>query len=103
LKIYFTVKRAVKKWLLRALQPCCEMAALMSESLERRLTLTEFLKLRLHLLVCAWCARYFAQIKFLRWMMHQNPSPTSPSVAPLSAEARDRITKALGGRYRDCR
>jgi hypothetical protein len=78
------------------------MVPLMSESLERRLTLTEFLKIRLHGLVCAWCKRYLDQINFLRWMMQQKTSSTDgPAVAALSAEARDRITKVLGA-HRDC-
>ena len=42
------------------------MVPLMSESMERSLGLSEWLQLRLHLLVCAWCKRYLKQIKFFR-------------------------------------
>jgi hypothetical protein len=46
----------------------------MSESLDRPLGVREQLQLRLHLLVCAWCARYLKQIKFLRQLLQQqNP------------------------------
>jgi len=45
------------------------MVPLMSESMERSLGLDEWLQLRLHLIVCAWCARYLKQIKFLRQLL----------------------------------
>ena len=94
LKIYFTVKRAVKRWLLRTLQPCREMVPLMSESMERRLTVGELFKLRLHLLVCAWCARYLRQIKLLRSLLRQRGAKTE-LVPALAADARDRIARSL--------
>lgn len=73
------------------------MVPLMSESLERRLSIREWLGLRLHLLVCAWCARYLRQIKFLRSMMRGRQAvthqiATSPTLA---ADTRERITKSL--------
>lgn len=38
----------------------------MSQSLERRLTVLERINLRLHLYVCAWCARYLKQLSLIR-------------------------------------
>ena len=103
MRLYRDIKKAAKRSLLRTLQPCQEMAPLMSESLERRLTLPEFLKLRLHLLVCAWCARYLKQIRFLRWLMRQQTLPANDRpVVALSGEARDRIANSLGRTTRDC-
>jgi len=58
--------RALRHWLLRRLKPCSAIVPLLSESLDRRLTPGEILELRIHLFVCAWCARYLKQIKFLR-------------------------------------
>jgi len=58
--------RPFRYWFLRRLKPCNEIVPLLSESLDRRLTLGELLELRIHLFVCAWCARYLKQIKFLR-------------------------------------
>ena len=43
----------------------------MSESMDRSLGLSEWLQLRLHLTVCAWCARYLQQIKFLRQLLRE--------------------------------
>jgi hypothetical protein len=48
------------------------MVPLMSESMDRRLGINEWLQLRLHLAVCAWCARYLKQIKFLRQLLRDS-------------------------------
>lgn len=66
----------------------------MSESLERRLGVVERTKLRLHLLVCAWCARYLKQIKLLRQAISQREftsADDNASPLKLSDEARQRI------------
>ena len=71
----------------------------MSESLERKLTIRERLGLRLHLLVCAWCARYLKQIKFTRWIIRAQRSRVTEELAPSLADgARERIAKALQNR-----
>jgi len=70
----------------------------MSESMERRLSLSEYLKLRLHLFVCAWCARYLKQIELVRSVLYlhsTNDEITSERAVSLTGEARDRIAKAL--------
>jgi hypothetical protein len=70
----------------------------MSESLERRLGLFELTKLRLHLLVCAWCARYLKQIKLLSQALGQREFNTADDDANplrLSDEARRRISESL--------
>lgn len=95
MKVYFPVKRAVKRWLLSTLQPCREIVPIMSESMERRLTLGEFFKLRLHLLVCAWCARYLRQITFLRSLLRGRRGTKTELVPALAADARDRIANSL--------
>ena len=70
----------------------------MSESLERRLDFGERMTLRLHLLVCAWCARYLKQIKFLRQIIRLRTALTldsDPSPAALTTAARERIANSL--------
>ena len=74
------------------------MVPVMSESLERRLGLVKKIKLRLHLLVCAWCARYLKQIKLLRQVVSQREFASSDdNAAPLKLtdEARQRISESL--------
>lgn len=74
------------------------MVPVMSESLERRLGLVERTKLRLHLMVCAWCARYLKQIKLLRQLLSQgepaDPDDNAESLK-LTNEARQRISESL--------
>jgi hypothetical protein len=76
------------------------MVRLMSDSLERRLTIGEHFRLRLHLLVCAWCAQYLKQIKFLRWALRARSAVTHEQAPSLSAEARERIARTLQNRDR---
>lgn len=45
---------------------CKEVSRLLSQAEERRLTLFERVKLRLHLRVCAACARFARQLRFMR-------------------------------------
>ena len=73
------------------------MVPVMSESLERRLGLVERIKLRLHLLVCAWCARYLKQIKLLRQAFSQREFSADNNASPLKLtdEARHRISESL--------
>jgi len=45
---------------------CKEATHLMSESQERELSLVERMQLKLHLAMCKGCARFLAQMGFLR-------------------------------------
>ena len=60
------MKKAFRRWLLRSLKPCSYMASLMSESMDRPLSLRERVQLKLHLIVCTWCVRYLNQLNFMR-------------------------------------
>lgn len=96
MKPYNTIRRRLRRWLLRTMQPCRKIVPLMSESLERRLSIRERLGLHLHLFVCVWCARYLRQIEFMRWIMRAQNSRQRDSFAPtLGPEARARIAMAL--------
>ena len=76
------MKRIIRRWLLRTLMPCSYMVGLMSESMDRPLGFGELLQLKLHLIVCTWCARYLAQINFMRRLLRQDlPAHTKPQKA----------------------
>ena len=70
------------------------MVPLMSESMERSLALGEWLRLRLHLFVCAWCQRYLSQIRLIRQLLREE-IPNHISRASLDTDARQRITKSI--------
>ena len=69
---------------------CRHTSRLISDRLERSLSWFEWLCLRVHLLGCEPCCRFGRAV---RWM-HQN-LPSAPSDEQLSAEARERIRRAL--------
>jgi hypothetical protein len=76
---------------------CRKMTRLVSDALDRRLSLRERLVLGIHLWGCRPCQRFR---RALRWL--HGALPTAPSGARLSPQARARIRQALdeaaGGR-----
>lgn len=50
---------------------CKEVSRLLSQGEERRLTLFERVKLRLHLHVCAGCSRFAGQLALVRRAMQR--------------------------------
>ena len=56
------------------LKPTCrEVHRLVSEGMDRDLSLVERVRLRLHLLVCTACTRFSGQMALLRGAMHAFP------------------------------
>ncbi len=78
---------------------CKEAAALVSESLDRRLPLGQRIALRMHLLFCRVCSRFSRQVLFLRGAADQvrdeKGEEKSPLSDSLSAEAKEKIEQAL--------
>jgi hypothetical protein len=66
LKHYDKLKRAVRRWLLRALPTCRQTVETASQSMERQLTPSERIKLKLHFWVCAWCRWYLEHLQLIR-------------------------------------
>jgi hypothetical protein len=98
LRLYSKFTHSVRWFLLHRLPTCKQMVAVMSESMERPLSLRERVLLKLHLWVCAWCVWYLEHLHIMRDAVRLRASETaddeSPSVS-LSAEARERIRLAL--------
>lgn len=75
---------------------CKEASRLVSESLDRRLRLTERLGLRVHLLICEACACFAAQVRFLRRASrHLAGDVFAVPEVKLPAPARRRIARVL--------
>src|SRR5215475_5314417 len=79
------------------LSPTCKEATrLQSAAMDRKLSKAERFGLRLHLLLCQWCRRYAAQLKFLRSAAHQCEEHLGSELSQgLSPEARQRIKQSL--------
>ena len=97
--LYDKVIHAVRYFLLRRLPTCKQMASVMSESLERPLTLRERVTLKLHLWVCVWCVWYLENLRTMREALRargtREESDEVDSAVKLSEEARERIRRAL--------
>ena len=83
--------------LLKSLSPNCrEASRLQSDALDRPLTFSQKLGLRIHLLLCKWCRRYGRQINFLRAASrHEAHGDHCLPPQELSPEARGRIKQKL--------
>ena len=94
---YKKATHALRWFLLRRLPTCKEMVALMSQSMERPLTLRERVLLKLHLWVCAWCVWYLEQLRLMRGTLRARSAAADGGYpgASLSTEARERIKAAL--------
>lgn len=92
---------AVRYFLLRRLPACKQMTVLMSESMERPLTLRERVVLRLHLWVCIWCVWYLEQLRLLRATLRERAergeAEDRSADLHLTLEARERIKRTLRG------
>jgi hypothetical protein len=61
------------------LKPTCrEVHRLVSEGMDRDLSLVERVRMRLHLMVCAACTRFNGQMDLLRRAMRQMPPIDEP-------------------------
>jgi hypothetical protein len=97
--LYERTKHKVRFWLLRRLPTCRDTVAVISEAMERRLTLRERFLLKLHLWVCMWCQWYLEHLKTMRDALRaEGPEPADLDSLPgLSPEARERLKKKVSG------
>ena len=90
------LKEVARELILRRLPSCKELAPLISQSLERPLSLRERAVLKIHLFVCAWCDWYLRQLHLLRNTLRAAPDTGDmPSAPTLSTEARARLKRTL--------
>ena len=97
LKLYDKLKHSIRYWLLRNLPACQQTVALISESMERPLSLQERIKLKLHLWICVWCQWYMEHLQVIRdaSRAQAEKAPDLMTSATLSNEARERIRRRL--------
>ena len=96
MKIVDFLKKRWVLWVWNHTPNCAEMSRLLSQSCERRLPLRTRLGMRLHYLICVWCARYVRQIGFLRAAAREHAEDLmEPAPQKLSQEARERIKRMM--------
>ncbi len=78
---------------------CKDVTQLISESMDHSLPLGKRIGVRLHLLMCKFCARYERQLLLIRETLRRIVATEEKSEGPpgeaLSEEARERIRKSL--------
>jgi Putative zinc-finger len=57
---------------------CKEASRLISDGMDRRLSVAERIALRLHVGICDACTRFTAQVQFLRRALKAFPGPDEP-------------------------
>jgi hypothetical protein len=98
-RIVDKVTHEIRYFLLRRLPTCQALVPVMSESLERPLTLRERVVLKVHLWICVWCEWYLRQLHELRAASRalgarEQRGEDMPGPG-LSDDARERIRRAL--------
>jgi hypothetical protein len=86
------------------MRTCKEVAARLSFGLEQPLPLGERMTLRLHMMMCRYCSRYYDQIRALRDLAQgyeateMGPSDEDQKLSP---EAQEHICQALSKAQQD--
>ncbi|HTL80023.1 MAG TPA: hypothetical protein VL136_11505 [Candidatus Babeliales bacterium] len=75
---------------------CPEVARILSLGMEKQLSLSMRIKLRIHYLMCSFCERYMKQLKYIREVSREFPNKIGDvSDASLTADAKEQIKAAL--------
>lgn len=81
---------------------CRDVTQLISRSMDASLPVGKRIGVRVHLLICRFCARYEKQLLLIRETMRRVAAaeelPGGPSAEALSEDARGRIRQALQSR-----
>lgn len=74
---------------------CKKVSTLISESMDRKLSVYKRMGIQFHLMMCALCRRYRRQLFVIRSIFQENEEPDQTGCELLSDDARKRIEKKL--------
>ena len=76
---------------------CKEVTRLISDTMDREIPFHRRMGIRIHLLMCRFCARYLKQLRTIRELMHLQMIniENSQSLDDLPPQARDRIRNVI--------
>lgn len=86
------ITKKLKDWLVAKTESRKHISPLFSDALERDLTLTERLRVRIHLFTCSACLNYVTNLKFMQEAFRNHDEQNQGS---LSDDARSRIKTAI--------
>lgn len=88
----------IYNWIVSVNTPCDKITEQLSYSMERRLKLTDWLKLKLHLKTCTWCTAYGHQLEFISEAMKyraQHPETEKDTDQKLPDETKEKLKNLL--------
>jgi hypothetical protein len=90
-------KGKLKTWLAMKTEDCKTVSPLFSDALDRKLSLLEKLRVRLHLFTCGACLNYVSNLEFMHEVFHaQEECLENEKIhVSLSPEAKERIKEKL--------
>lgn len=86
----------MKMWIFN----CREVSRLVSESMDREMSLGQRLGIRFHLLMCRYCARFGQQLKRIRILVRRQTEDSVPPLA-MDTKAKDQLKRLLKESSRD--
>ncbi len=91
------IRAKFKKWLALKTEECKTVAPLFSYSYDRKLSLIEKLRVRLHLYTCGACLNYVSNLKFMHEVFgaQEKNFENEKIHTTLSPEAKERIKQNL--------
>lgn len=91
------LKAKFKKWLSMKTEECKTVTPLFSYSYDRKLSLLEKLRVRLHLYTCGACLNYVSNLKFMHEVFHaqEEMCENEKLQVSLSPESKERIKQTL--------
>lgn len=92
-----SLKAKFKLWLSKKTEECKTVTPLFSYACDRKLSLLEKLRVRLHLYTCGACLNYVSNINFMHEVFdaQEELRYNEKNRASLSPESRERIKNAL--------
>jgi hypothetical protein len=91
------IRAKLKNWLAMKTEDCKNVSPLFSHALDRKLSLIEKLRVRLHLYTCGACLNYVSNLKFMHEVFRaQEENLENEKIhASLSPESKERIKEKL--------
>ena len=97
--IFNKLLAALKDWMAKKLADCRDITPTIGESIDRKISLWDRWRVRLHLFTCDRCRRYLKHVRFLRHTLRQHgekiADPEQFAGTELRCELKDRMKQLL--------
>ncbi len=91
------LRKTIKFWIARKTEDCKAISPLFSYALDRKLALSERIRIKIHLFTCSACENYVSNLGFMHDVFTiQNERIENEEIhLSLTSDAKDRLKKAL--------